>query len=77
MLESVEIDCIVNILAKQSVEIAQKTGLDNARQRVHQTTVDILRAAKNPQMIMNQAAGFGVGSGGLPGGPGATFFLFS
>jgi len=32
MLDTVDIDCAVNILAKQAVEIAQKTGLDTARQ---------------------------------------------
>jgi hypothetical protein len=48
MLDSVDIDCGVNLLAKRSVDITQRQGLrEHARQRV-QTTNGILRAAKNP-----------------------------
>lgn len=36
MLETVDMDCAMNLLAKQAVDIAQKSGLENARQRVHQ-----------------------------------------
>jgi hypothetical protein len=46
MVESVDVDCAMNILSKQAVDIAQKTGMDNARSRVHQTTVEILKFAK-------------------------------
>lgn len=46
MTESVDIDCTMNLLAKQAVEIAQKTGMENARQRVNQTTVEIMRASR-------------------------------
>ena len=46
MTESLDIDCTMNILAKQAVDIAQKTGMDNARQRVNQTTVEIMRASR-------------------------------
>lgn len=59
MVESLDIDCAMNLLSKQAVDIAQKTGLENARQRVHQTTVEILRAAK-------QASAHPIG-GGMPG----------
>merc|ERR1719231_2030081 len=37
----------MNLLSKQAIDIAGKTGFENARQRVHQVTIDILRAAKN------------------------------
>jgi protein transport protein SEC24 len=47
MLESLDIDVAMNLLAKQSIDIALKTGLENARQRVHQSTVEIMRAAKH------------------------------
>jgi protein transport protein SEC24 len=70
MLETIDIDCMVNILAKQAVEIAQKTGLDNARQRLHTATVDILRASKNPQAAMMGGGGGGGGIG--PGGYAST-----
>jgi protein transport protein SEC24 len=46
MIETVEIDSVVNLLAKQAIDIACKTGLDNARQRVHQTTVEMLRGSR-------------------------------
>lgn len=36
----------MNLFAKQAVDIALKTGFENARQRVHQTTVEIIRAAR-------------------------------
>ncbi len=34
------------MLTKQAVDIAQKSGFDNARQRVHQTTVDMIRGCR-------------------------------
>lgn len=46
MFESLDIDCAMNLLSKQAVDIAQKSGLDNARQRVHQATVEMMKAAK-------------------------------
>ena len=70
MLDSVDIDCAVNILAKQAVEVAQKVGLDTSRQRLHQTTVDILRCSKNPSSALlhtnNQHMSGGLGPGGFP-----------
>lgn len=48
MFESVDIDAVMNLLSKQAVEIALKTGLDNARQRVHQTAIDILKSLRAP-----------------------------
>ena len=53
-MEGVDIDCAVNMMAKQATEVALKTGLEQARLRAHQLTIDILRAAK-------QAAGQGQG----------------
>jgi protein transport protein SEC24 len=49
-------------MAKQAVEISQKTGMDNARSRVGQAAVDIVRAAT--------MGGGGGGGGGMPGAPG-------
>lgn len=45
-LESVDIDTAVNLLSKQAVEISYKNGLENARSRIHQTCVDMLRASR-------------------------------
>lgn len=47
MVESLDIDCAMNLLSKQAVGIAAKNGMDVARQRVHQTTVEMLRATKS------------------------------
>jgi protein transport protein SEC24 len=61
MLSSADIDCAVNVSIKQSIDIAMKTGLDNARQRVHQTCVEVLRSAQGgggPQQ-QQQAGGYG------------------
>lgn len=56
VVDSIDIDSLVNLLSKQAVDIAQKTGFDNARQRVHQTTVEMIRGCKQqPQ----QPQGFG------------------
>jgi protein transport protein SEC24 len=48
-MDSVDIDCCVNLIAKQAAEVAVKSGMDQARQRTHQLTVDILRASKQSQ----------------------------
>lgn len=43
-------------ITPQAVDVAQRTGLDIARQRLHQTAVEILRASKNTSSaIMNTA----------------------
>lgn len=43
-------------MTPQAVDVAQRTGLDIARQRLHQTAVEILRASKNTSSaIMNSA----------------------
>jgi protein transport protein SEC24 len=74
MVETLDIDCTMNLLAKQAVDIAQKTGMDNARQRVHQTTVEIMRAAKQatsspfPMGGPGQYPGAGMVGGGAPTG---------
>lgn len=49
VVESVDIDAVVNILIKQAVEIAVKTGFENARSRVHQLAVEILRGCRPQQ----------------------------
>ncbi|CAE7651933.1 unnamed protein product, partial [Symbiodinium microadriaticum] len=47
MLSLTDIDCAVNIAAKQAVDSSLKGGLDASRTRVHQNCVEILRAAKS------------------------------
>ncbi len=60
MMESCDIDSIMNLLSKQAIEVATKAGLDNARNRVHQAAVDILKSLRSPQV----AHGYGPGQGG-------------
>lgn len=44
-------------ITSQAVDVAQRTGLDIARQRLHQTAIEILRASKNTSSaIMNTAS---------------------
>ena len=71
VIESIDIDSIVNIFIKQAVDIASKTGFENARSRVHQLAVEILRGTK-PQIpgfsgIPGQLSGSGPGGYGQPG----------
>lgn len=56
MVESVDVDCAMNMLAKQAVDIAQKTGMDNARNRVHQNTIEILKFAKTGGIFLSSLA---------------------
>lgn len=46
MLDSLDIDATMNLLAKQAIDITQKSGFDNARNRIHQTAVDILKSTR-------------------------------
>eukprot|EP00606_Chrysophyceae_sp_TOSAG23-5_P000988 GSChrysophyteH2.ASY1.ANO1.1642.1 assembled CDS len=46
MLDSLDIDVAVNIMSKQAIDIAQKSGIEVARRRVHENTTDIIRNAK-------------------------------
>ncbi|CAM9935481.1 unnamed protein product [Ascophyllum nodosum] len=46
VFDSVNIDVMCNILAKQALEVALKSGLDNARSRIQQACVDIIRASR-------------------------------
>jgi protein transport protein SEC24 len=48
MVASVDIDCVVNLLAKQSTETALKLGFENARTRAHTAAIDMIRASKTP-----------------------------
>lgn len=59
MLSSADIDCAVNVCIKQAIDIAVKTGLDNARQRIHQTCVEVLRAAQGGGSPQQAHSGYG------------------
>ncbi|CAB1113207.1 unnamed protein product [Ectocarpus sp. CCAP 1310/34] len=46
VFDSVSIDVLCNILAKQALEVSLKSGLDSARSKIQQTCVDIIRASR-------------------------------
>lgn len=46
LMASVDTDSVCNLLSKQAVEVAVKSSLDNARMRLQQTCVDMVRSAK-------------------------------
>lgn len=46
MLETVDMDCTLNLMAKQGVDLAQKIGFEQARNRVHSIAVEALRTAQ-------------------------------
>jgi len=62
MVESFDIDCAMNLLSKQAIDIAQKTGIENARQRINQATIDIMKAAKSTAapVVAHQMPQYGV-----------------
>ncbi|CAM9792514.1 unnamed protein product [Heterosigma akashiwo] len=45
-INSINIDVLCNIMAKQALDVATKTGLDFARTRIFQNAADILRACR-------------------------------
>jgi hypothetical protein len=63
MMYSCDIDAIMNLLTKQAIEVASKSGLENARNRVHQAAVDILKSLRTHQ------PSHGYAPGQLPQGP--------
>ncbi|CAM9383976.1 unnamed protein product [Scytosiphon promiscuus] len=46
VFDSVSIDVLCNVLAKQALEVSLKSGLDSARSRIQQACVDIIRASR-------------------------------
>jgi protein transport protein SEC24 len=57
VFNSVNIDVVCNLLAKQALDVALRTGLHAARARLQQVCVDVLRASR------------GGGYGSYGGGP--------
>jgi protein transport protein SEC24 len=46
LMASVDTDAVCNLLSKQAVEVAVKTSLENARSRLQQTCLDMIRTSK-------------------------------
>ena len=74
IVKSVDIDTLCNIMARQALDTALKTGLEPARQRLFASCVDILRGAK-PNSHLGAVLAGPPGSmygGGQGSGQGAT-----
>ena len=65
VIASVDADACTSLLAKQAIEVALKSGLDNARMRLQQVCVEIIRAAKGGDK--RTVSGYSV-PGQAPGG---------
>jgi protein transport protein SEC24 len=65
LMSSIDTDTVCNLMAKQALDMSLKTTLDNARMRLQQTCVDMIRASKGGRMV----SGYSVPP---PGGPGAN-----
>lgn len=73
VLHSVDTDACITLMAKQAIETAGKTSLDNARMRLQQMCVDMYRASKggDKRMVSGYAVPPPDPSGmSAPGGPG-------
>jgi len=60
VVKAVDIDCLSNILARQALDTALKSGLDAARQRLQTSCIDVLRGSKAGAGMVPGMAGPGV-----------------
>jgi protein transport protein SEC24 len=67
---SVDIDALCNILARQALDTALRTGLEPARLRLQNACVDILRGAKPQSHMVGRVPGMHGAPPGSMGGPG-------
>eukprot|EP00548_Thalassiothrix_antarctica_P010698 CAMPEP_0194158908 /NCGR_PEP_ID=MMETSP0152-20130528/77537_1 /TAXON_ID=1049557 /ORGANISM="Thalassiothrix antarctica, Strain L6-D1" /LENGTH=1308 /DNA_ID=CAMNT_0038868423 /DNA_START=117 /DNA_END=4043 /DNA_ORIENTATION=- len=68
-IASVDTETVCNLISKQALVMSTKTTLDNARMKMQQTCVDIIRAAKGGRTV----SGYSVPPpGGAGGGEGET-----
>jgi protein transport protein SEC24 len=67
MTASVDVEAMCNLISKQALELSLKSNLDNARSRLQQICVDIIRAAKKGDS--RTVSGYAVPApGGMQGG---------
>lgn len=66
LISSVDTDAVCNLLSKQALEVVSKSTLDNARMRLQQTCVDMIRAAKGGDK--RTVSGYSVPPGPQAGG---------
>lgn len=65
-IESVDTEAVCTLLAKQALDVSVKSSVDNARMRLQQTCVDILRTAKGGDK--RSVSGYSVPAPNAPGG---------
>jgi protein transport protein SEC24 len=65
LLDSVNTQATCNLLCKQAVDVSLKSNIDNARMRLQQTCVDIMRASKGGDK--RTVSGYTVPQGPQPG----------
>jgi protein transport protein SEC24 len=65
LMASVDTEAVCNLMSKQALDMSFKTTIDNARMRMQQTCVDIIRGAKGGRTV----SGYSVPP---PGGPGSA-----
>jgi protein transport protein SEC24 len=65
LIKDVDLDATCNLLCKQAVDVSVKSTIDNARMRLQQTCVDILRSAKGGDR--RTVSGYSVPQGPQPG----------
>lgn len=59
LFRQADVDALCNIMAKNALEVAIKTGLDSARSRMQAQCADIVRAYRNSGAYgANQSSGY-------------------
>jgi len=67
-IASVDTETVCNLISKQALDMSLKTTLDNARMKMQQTCMDIIRTAKGGRTV----SGYSVPPPGRGGGEGET-----
>lgn len=65
LVKDLDLNTTCNLLCKQGVDVSVKTSIDNARMRLQQTCVDIVRSAKGGDR--RTVSGYSVPQGPAPG----------
>lgn len=65
IIKELDVDTACNLLCKQGVDVSVKSGIDNARMRLQQTCIDIVRSAKGGDR--RTVSGYSVPQGPAPG----------
>jgi hypothetical protein len=83
LFKGVDIDSVVNGMAKNALDITLREGLDKARRRLHKSVVDVMRSYREVSAsaaggahfghaaggALSRLPGAGMGAGGVPAAP--------